>query len=97
MADYTANPDWVDCRALRAAEEAARTGMRTAEGDTARRLWAGLYRTVAPNRAAQSEASRIDATRYPMPVLEPEGGFTIENKEINLVIPLSSLPIYVKA
>ena len=25
MADYTANPDWVDCRALRAAEEAAGT------------------------------------------------------------------------
>lgn len=60
------------------AEEAARTGMRTADGDTARRLWAGLYRTVAPNRAAHSEASRIDATRYPMPVLEPDGGFTIE-------------------
>ena len=60
------------------AEEAARTGMRGADGDTARRLWAGLYRTVAPNRAAQAEASRIDATRYPMPLLEPEGGFTIE-------------------
>ncbi|MGH7027150.1 lytic transglycosylase domain-containing protein [Brevundimonas sp.] len=60
------------------AEEAARTGMRSADGDAARRLWAGLYRTVAPNRAAQSEVSRIDATRYPMPVLEPEGGFTIE-------------------
>ncbi|MCP5775852.1 hypothetical protein NL389_39105, partial [Klebsiella pneumoniae] len=59
-------------------EEAARTGMRSADGDAARRLWAGLYRTVAPNRAAQAEASRIDATRYPMPVLEPEGGFTIE-------------------
>ena len=60
------------------AEEAARTGMRSADGDAARRLWAGLYRTVAPNRAAQSEASRIDATRYPMPDLQPEGGFTIE-------------------
>ena len=60
------------------AEEAARTGMRGADGDTARRLWAGLYRTVAPNRAAQSAASRINATLYPMPVLEPEGGFTIE-------------------
>ena len=60
------------------AEEAARTGMRGADGDAARRLWAGLYRTVAPNRAAQAEASRIDASRYPMPLLEPEGGFTIE-------------------
>ncbi len=60
------------------AEEAARTGMRSADGDAARRLWAGLYRTVAPNRAAHAEASRIDATRYPMPDLQPEGGFTIE-------------------
>ena len=33
---------------------------------------------MAPNRAAQSEAARIDATRYPMPDLQPEGGFTIE-------------------
>ncbi|MFK0300006.1 lytic transglycosylase domain-containing protein [Brevundimonas sp. NPDC090276] len=60
------------------AEEAARTGMRAADDDGARRLWAGLYRTVAPNRAAQSDAARIDATRYPMPDLQPEGGFTIE-------------------
>ena len=60
------------------AEEAARTGMRSAGDDGARRLWAGLYRTVAPNRAAQADAARIDATRYPMPDLQPEGGFTIE-------------------
>ncbi|MFE9082894.1 lytic transglycosylase domain-containing protein [Brevundimonas sp. NPDC003935] len=60
------------------AEEAARTGMRSASDDGARRLWAGLYRTVAPNRAAQADAARIDATRYPMPDLQPEGGFTIE-------------------
>ncbi|MGO4688502.1 lytic transglycosylase domain-containing protein [Brevundimonas sp. 2YAF1] len=60
------------------AEQAARDGMRSAGDDGARRLWAGLYRTVAPNRAAQAEASRIDATRYPMPELSPEGGFTVE-------------------
>ncbi len=60
------------------AEQAARTGMRSAGDDGARRLWAGLYRTVAPNRTAQSDASRIDATRYPLPDLQPEGGFTIE-------------------
>ena len=60
------------------AEEAARTGMRAAGDDGARRLWAGLYRTVAPNRAAQADAARIDAARYPMPDLQPEGGFTIE-------------------
>ena len=60
------------------AEQAAREGMKSAGDDGARRLWAGLYRTVAPNRAAQAEAARIDATRYPMPELTPDGGFTIE-------------------
>ncbi len=61
------------------AELAARNGLRSASGDNAaRQMWAGLYRLVAPGRAAQSEASRIDAVRYPMPDLQPMGGFTIE-------------------
>src|SRR5690606_24259811 len=50
-----------------------------AGGDkTARQMWAGLYRLVAGGRAAQADAVRIDALRYPMPELQPEGGFTIE-------------------
>ena len=60
------------------AEAYARTGIRTADGDAARRLWLGLYRAVAPGRAANNDAARIDATRYPMPNLMPEGGFIIE-------------------
>lgn len=61
------------------AELAARNGLRAASGDSAaRQMWVGLYRLVAPGRAAQSEASRIDAVRYPMPDLQPMGGFTIE-------------------
>lgn len=61
------------------AEQAARNGLRAASGDSAaRQMWVGLYRLVAPGRAAQSEASRIDAARYPMPDLQPMGGFTIE-------------------
>lgn len=60
------------------AEQAARTGIRTAQGDSSRRLWLGLYRTVAPNRSQQHDAARIDASHYPMPNLMPEGGFTIE-------------------
>ncbi|MBD7941895.1 lytic transglycosylase domain-containing protein [Brevundimonas guildfordensis] len=61
------------------AELSARNGLRAASGDSsARQMWAGLYRLVAPSRAAQSEASRIDALRYPMPELQPMGGFTIE-------------------
>lgn len=61
------------------AELAARNGLRAASGDNAaRQMWAGLYRLVSPGRAAQSEASRIDALHYPMPELQPMGGFTIE-------------------
>lgn len=61
------------------AELAARNGLRAASGDNAaRQMWAGLYRLVAPGRAAQAEAGRIDAVRYPMPDLQPQGGFTIE-------------------
>lgn len=61
------------------AELAARNGLRAASGDNAaRQMWAGLYRLVSSGRAAQSEASRIDAIRYPMPELQPMGGFTIE-------------------
>ena len=56
-----------------------RTGLRTAAGDTARRMWVGLARALGPRMSdAESDATRIDATRYAMPVLEPEGGFTIE-------------------
>lgn len=61
------------------AELAARNGLRAANGDNAaRQMWAGLYRLVSSGRAVQSEASRIDAIRYPMPELQPMGGFTIE-------------------
>lgn len=61
------------------AELAARNGLRAANGDNAaRQMWAGLYRLVSSSRAVQSEASRIDAIRYPMPELQPMGGFTIE-------------------
>ncbi|ANF53517.1 transglycosylase [Brevundimonas naejangsanensis] len=61
------------------AELAARNGLRAASGDTAARpMWAGIYRLVSSGRAAQSEASRIDALHYPMPELQPIGGFTIE-------------------
>ncbi|MBN9478949.1 MAG: lytic transglycosylase domain-containing protein [Bordetella sp.] len=61
------------------AELAARNGLRAASGDSAaRQMWASLYRLVSPGRAGQSDAARIDAMRYPMPDLQPMGGFTIE-------------------
>lgn len=58
------------------AQTELRTGLRSAAGDRARRMWAGLARALRFNTG--SDVTRIDATRYALPVLEPEGGFTIE-------------------
>jgi soluble lytic murein transglycosylase len=57
------------------AETELKSGLRTAGADAAR-LWSALARALLPSR--ESDVSRIDALRYPAPVLEPEGGFTIE-------------------
>lgn len=58
------------------AETAVRDGLRGAVEDTARRMWTGLARLMS-SRGGE-DAERIDATRYPVPDLAPEGGFTIE-------------------
>lgn len=58
------------------AQSELRTGLRGAVTDTTRRMWAGLARALRFNNS--SDFTRIDATRYAQPVLEPEGGFTIE-------------------
>jgi soluble lytic murein transglycosylase len=57
------------------AESELRSGLRTAVGDAAR-MWTALARVMMPGDG--ETATRIDAMRFPMPVLEPEGGFTIE-------------------
>lgn len=58
------------------AETELRSGLRTAVGDAAK-MWTALARAILPINTS-AEASRIDATRYPMPDLVPEGGFVIE-------------------
>ncbi|GAW40491.1 Soluble lytic murein transglycosylase precursor [Brevundimonas sp. SH203] len=58
------------------AETELRSNLRTAVGDAAK-MWNALARAILPVNTA-AEASRIDATRYPMPDLTPEGGFVIE-------------------
>ncbi|QSF55412.1 lytic transglycosylase domain-containing protein [Brevundimonas fontaquae] len=58
------------------AETELRSGLRTAVGDAAK-MWTALARAILPINTS-AEASRIDATRYPMPDLTPEGGFVIE-------------------
>ena len=56
-------------------ENELRAGLRTAVGDAAR-MWMALARVMMPSSGG--DVARIDATRFPMPVLEPEGGFVIE-------------------
>ncbi|HSF12774.1 MAG TPA: SAM-dependent methyltransferase [Erythrobacter sp.] len=51
MADYTAYPDWIDCRALRAAEEAA------GEWRRAPSLTAGGLRLIDPDDKAAAKAA----------------------------------------
>lgn len=61
------------------ARDALRTGFRSAIDNRARELWAALGRALGPRvTGSDQEARRIDANRYPQPVIEPEGGFTVE-------------------
>jgi soluble lytic murein transglycosylase len=61
------------------ARDALTSGLRTAVGEQARRLWLGLARTLDPRIARDDNAVRtIDTNRFATPVLAPEGGFTIE-------------------
>ena len=62
---------WADAR------ETLRNGIRNAASEEARRLWAGLADSLGPRVAGPADGA-IDARNFPMPVLEPEGGFTIE-------------------
>jgi soluble lytic murein transglycosylase-like protein len=65
-------------RVADAREEFAR-GYLGARDPGASRLWRGLGRALSAQLTPRNtEAERIDAARYPMPDLQPEGGFTIE-------------------
>ncbi len=61
------------------AQSELKVGLRGAVTDTARRMWNGLARAMAPAFGnGQGDLTRIDATRYAQPAIEPEGGFTVE-------------------
>ena len=61
------------------ARDELKSGLRGAVTDRGRQLWAALGRALGPRvTGGADDARRIDATRYPQPVIEPEGGFTIE-------------------
>lgn len=61
------------------ARDELRTGLRAAATDRGRQLWAALGRALGPRvTGSGDDLRRIDATRYAQPVIEPDGGFTIE-------------------
>lgn len=61
------------------ARDELKTGLRAAVSDQGRRLWAALGRALGPRvTGADQDTRRIDADRYPQPVIEPDGGFTVE-------------------
>lgn len=61
------------------AREELRTGLRAAATDRGRQLWAALGRALGPRvLGSGDDVRRIDANRFAQPVIEPEGGFTIE-------------------
>jgi soluble lytic murein transglycosylase len=61
------------------AQDELRAGLRTAVGDTARRMWTSLADALGPRMGGSGpDVTRVDATRYATPVLAPQGGFTIE-------------------
>jgi SAM-dependent MidA family methyltransferase len=62
MADHTAYPDWVDCRALRAAEEAA--GERGhAAGLNEAGVWRSALRLIDPEDDPQAKVDEAEATK----------------------------------
>ena len=61
------------------AQDELRAGLRTAVTETARRMWVSLADAIGPMIGGSGpDVTHIDAARYATPVLEPEGGFTIE-------------------
>jgi len=61
------------------ARDELKTGLRAAATDRGRQLWAALGRALGPRvTGSGDDVRRVDADRYPQPVIEPDGGFTVE-------------------
>lgn len=61
------------------AREELKTGLRAAATEKGRQLWAALGRALGPRvTGSGDDVTRVDADRYPQPVIDPEGGFTVE-------------------
>ncbi len=61
------------------AREQFRRSFRAASTEEERKLWSALGRAFSRQLTPRArDAETIDAVRYPLPLLEPEGGFVIE-------------------
>jgi soluble lytic murein transglycosylase-like protein len=70
---------WIEVGRLDDAREQFRLGLRAATTEEDRKLWSALGRAFSRQLTPRArDAEMIDAARYPMPLLEPEGGFVIE-------------------
>ena len=70
---------WIEVGRLDDAREQFRLGLRSATTEEDRKLWSALGRAFSRQLTPRArDAEVIDAARYPMPLLEPEGGFVIE-------------------
>lgn len=70
---------WIEVGRLDDAREQFRLGLRSATTEADRKLWSALGRAFSRQLTPRArDAEVIDAARYPMPLLEPEGGFVIE-------------------
>ncbi|MBL0948483.1 MAG: lytic transglycosylase domain-containing protein [Brevundimonas sp.] len=70
---------WIEVGRLDDARQQFRTGLRSATTEEDRKLWSALGRAFSRQLTPRArDAEVIDAMRYPMPLLEPEGGFVIE-------------------
>jgi soluble lytic murein transglycosylase len=70
---------WLEVGRGSEAREELRTGLRGAITERGRRMWSALGRMMGPRLGGRDdEARRINADRFPQPVIEPAGGFTIE-------------------
>jgi soluble lytic murein transglycosylase len=64
---------------LEEARDQFRKGLRTATSEEDRKLWSALGRAFSrPLTPRNREAEMIDTVRYPIPDLQPDGGFVIE-------------------
>lgn len=68
-------------------EAEARLGLRGAQDEPSRALWTGLIQTVGYRGTPSDRAAeRIDAFGYPLPDLQPEGGYVVEQSLVFAIV-----------